>query len=266
MKRATIYIDGSPNDAESLRCAVRFCERAGARLRVIHAREPEQIVVAGGGMPTAIDNKAQSQEKAQQSKSAYEEVCGDLAFTQWSETQGDLLDAITRNALLNDVTIIERLSDEEGAEVQAFNTALFETGAPVLVTPPAAPATVGKSVIVAWGATIQATRAIRSALGILQKAQDVWVLTNTANKQADPIAIADYLGDYGIEAQTHEFSSEKQTARGRGRAMLAAAKELPADLLVMGAYGENAFSAIFGLGRATRKIVTASPIPVLIQR
>ena len=37
--------------------------------------------------------------------------------------------------------------------------------------------------------------------------------------------------------------------------MLAAAKELPADLLVMGAYGENALSAIFGLGRATRKVV-----------
>ena len=139
MKRATIYIDGSPNDSESLRCAVRFCERAGATLKVIHPREPEQIVIAGGGMPTAIDNKAQSENKAHQSKSAYEEVCGVLGFAQWSETHEDLLDAITRNALLNDVTIIERLSREEGAEVQAFNTALFETGAPVLVTPPAAP-------------------------------------------------------------------------------------------------------------------------------
>lgn len=153
------------------------------------------------------------------------------------------MDTTTRNALLNDVTIIERLSHEEGVEVQAFNTALFDTDAPVLVT-----------------------RVIRSALGILRKADDVWVLTNTANKQATPIPIADYLDDYGIEAQTHEFSSEKQTARGRGRAMLAAAKELPADLLVMGAHGENAFSAIFGLDRATRKIVTVSPIPVLIQR
>jgi nucleotide-binding universal stress UspA family protein len=48
--------------------------------------------------------------------------------------------------------------------------------------------------------------------------------------------------------------------------MLAAVAETSADLLVMGAYGENRLSAMFGLGRATRKVITAAAIPLLTQR
>jgi nucleotide-binding universal stress UspA family protein len=134
------------------------------------------------------------------------------------------------------------------------------------VTPPSAPDTVGKSVAVMWSATVQSACAIRSALPVLQQAEDVWILTNRDNPKADPAALADYLGDYGVKAEAHSFTGAKQTARGRGRAMLAALKELPADLLIMGAYGENRLSVIFGLGRATQKVVTASTVPLLIQR
>ena len=42
--------------------------------------------------------------------------------------------------------------------------------------------------------------------------------------------------------------------------------EIGADMLVMGAYGENRLHAIFGLGRATQKVVSAARIPVFTQR
>ena len=61
------------------------------------------------------------------------------------------------------------------------------------------------------------------------------------------------------------FSSDKLTARGRARALLKAVEDLSGDLLIMGAYGENAVNALFGLGRATRKIVTAARVPTLLQ-
>ena len=266
MKRAAVYIDGSANDAESLTCAVRFCERVGARLKVIHPREPDSVVVPGGGPPSVIDNKAQAEQKANRSKGAFEQVCGNLDLAEWMETREDLPDAIVHNCLLNDVTILERVSQDEGSGVHAFNTALFETAAPVLVAPPTSPATVGKSVIVLWSGTLQSARAVRSAMPMLQQADDVWVLTNAENEDANPDDMTAYLADYGVKSEAHEFSGAKLTARGRGRAMLAAAKELPADLLVMGAYGENKLGVIFGLGRTTQKVVTASPIPLLIQR
>lgn len=266
MKRAVIYLDGSENDAQSLTCGVRFCQRVGARLRVFHLKEPDSLFFSAAGASSVVDNKAHAGEKTNRSKEAFVQVCGGLASVEWNETDENLLDAIVTNSLLNDVTILERVSQDEGSEVHAFNTALFETDAPVLITPPTAPDTVGKSVIVLWSGTPQSVRAVRSAMPVLQGAERVWVLTNTDNDLAVPDDMVDYLADYGVEAEARGFSGEKLTARGRGRAMLAAAAELPADLLVMGAYGENRFGVIFGLGRATQKVVTASPIPLFIQR
>ena len=72
-------------------------------------------------------------------------------------------------------------------------------------------------------------------------------------------------GDAEIAAEAKSFKSENLTARGRGRAVLAAATDLGSDVLVMGAFGESQISALLGLGRATEKIVTACKIPVLVQ-
>jgi nucleotide-binding universal stress UspA family protein len=47
--------------------------------------------------------------------------------------------------------------------------------------------------------------------------------------------------------------------------MLAAIADMGADSMVMGAFGENRLDAIFGLGRATQKMVTATRVPILLQ-
>ncbi len=55
------------------------------------------------------------------------------------------------------------------------------------------------------------------------------------------------------------------TARGRGRAIIDAATSVDAGLIVMGAFGGNQIDALLGLGRTTRKLATASPVPLLLQ-
>ena len=162
-------------------------------------------------------------------------------------------------------TILERISGEEGPEVSALNTALFDTGGPVLVSPPAPLATVGEHVALVWSPTAQSARATRSALPVLAQAGTVSILTNSANAAARPEELAAYLADHGIAAGSVTFDGAKLTGRGRGRAILAAAQEIAADLIVMGAYGEKRLKSIVGLGRATRKIVSGSPVPVLLQ-
>ena len=191
---------------------------------------------------------------------------GGRASAEWHEIRDSAPQAIVRFGLFHDLTILERISSEEGPEVLAFNTALFDTGGPVLVTPPESrDGTIGEHVAVAWSPGPQSVRAVRSALPLLREAKTVTIVTNGANPEADPAPLATYLARNGIGTQSQSFSGAKLTARGRGRAMLAAVAETAADLLVMGAYGENRLSAIFGLGRATRKVVTAAPIPLLIQ-
>lgn len=274
MKRVSAYIDGSENDRAALTMAVRFCERVGAELKVVHplgsAATPKSgssghYVLAEGAPPDVVmEVRAATETAAGIAWRAYEQVCGGVDFAQWLESGHSMAEAIRQHGMLSDMNIVERVSEEEGPHVAALNAALFETGAPVLVTPPTAPETIGEAVVVVWSATAQSARALRSAIPILQRARTVWVLTNVANPQAPGLAA--YLRSYDIAVEARTFSSAKQTARGRGRAMLAAVKELPADLVVMGAYGENRLNAIFGLGRTTQKVVTGCPIPLFVQR
>lgn len=269
MKQMVIYLDGSPNDRESLTYAVRFCERLDGRLSVIHPRQPERIELKRGretATPVVVDNTEQANAAAAVAKQAFDEICGGRACAEWHETRDSAPYAITHYGLFHDLTILERISSEEGPEVLAFNAAVFDTGGPVLVTPPdVSDGASGEHVAVAWSPSPQSARALRSAIPLLREAKTVTIVTNINNPVADQASLATYLTHSGIGTQFHKFDGTKLTARGRGRALLAAVAETSADLLVMGVYGENKLSAIFGLGRATQKVVSAAPIPLLMQ-
>jgi nucleotide-binding universal stress UspA family protein len=196
---------------------------------------------------------------------AYQEVCKGLSFTELVATDLGPTEAVAYYGLLHDITILERVSGQEGAEVTSLRTALFETGGPVLIAPPKAPATIGTSVAVFWNATVQSARAIRSAMPILRKAQKVFVLSSMDNAHARETPIADHLAFYGIKAEILTFGSADLTARGRGRAMLSAVATTGADLAVLGAFGVNRIESMLGLGRATEKVVTSASIPLFIQ-
>ncbi|MDX1575571.1 MAG: universal stress protein, partial [Kiloniellales bacterium] len=113
--------------------------------------------------------------------------------------------------------------------------------------------------------TLQSARAVRSALPILRKAERVTTITNSARAEADPSSLVAYLGTHGITTELGSYDGAGQTARGRGRAILAAVAGAGADLLVMGAYGEKRLTALIGLGRATRKVASATTVPALLQ-
>jgi nucleotide-binding universal stress UspA family protein len=266
MRRIAIYIDGSPNDADSLTSAALFSRRVGARLEVFHPRKRSKVVVTDVvGTASILDDDSVAVSAADAARSAFERVCGDLDFASWHVINDSPADAVAKLGLLYDLTILERVTEETGPQVLALNTALFETGGPVLVTPPRAPSTLGETVAVAWSGNIQSARAVRSALPLLVAADQVCILTNTANARAEAPELAAYLKVHGIASRAYTFEGERLSARARGRAMLAAIESMGADCLVMGAYGEHRMEAIFGLGRATQKVVTASPVPILLQ-
>ncbi len=212
-----------------------------------------------------VKNEEERAARRSDARAAYDEVCGGLDFVDWRESEETATECIISHGLYSDVVALERLSKDEGPEGLILDTALFETPGPVLVEPPNAPEVVGRSVAVVWSPTLQSARAVRSALPILRKAETVTTLVNSARAEADPSALADYLAIHGVNAVTRSYDGSGLTARGRGRAILAAASDVGADLLVMGAYGEKRLTALIGLGRATRKVVSATKIPALLQ-
>lgn len=266
MKRVTIFIDGSANDRDSLASALALCRCLDGRLSVVHPRPPDDVVASPDGQSVVlVKNEEERAARRNNARAAFDDVCGGLAFADWRESEETVTEAIVSHGLYSDVVVLERLSDEAGPEALILNTALFDTPGPVLVTPPKAPEVIGKSVAVIWSPTLQSARAVRSALPILKKAERVTVITNSARAEADPAPLVAYLDAHGIASELGTYSSAGQTARGRGRAILAAVAGAGADILVMGAYGEKRLTALIGLGRATRKIASATTVPALLQ-
>lgn len=266
MKRVTIFIDGSANDRESLASALVFCRCLDGQLSVVHPRPPDEVVASPDGQSVVlVKNEEERAARRSDARAAYDEVCGGLDFVSWQESEETATECIISQGLYSDVVVLERLSKDEAPEGLILDTALFETPGPVLVAPPNPPAVVGRSVAVVWSPTLQSARAVRSALPVLRNADAVTILTNSARAEADPSALAGYLAAHDVTPEFSRYDGSGLTARGRGRAILAVASEVGADLLVMGAYGEKRLTALIGLGRATRKVVSATKIPALLQ-
>ena len=216
-----------------------------------------------GGDALVLDPRADGADVG--GRAAFEATFTKLPHARWIEVPDGLDDTIHHFGILYDAIIVARLAEEQGPHAGAFNTALFEVGAPVLVTPSLALARLGRHVALVWTRTPQSARAMRSAVALMQRADEVHVLTNSANDLAAPGEALDYLVVQGVRANALSFDGASLTARGRGRAIIEALRGVGADFMVMGAFGEQRTDALFGLGRTTRKLVTAAPVALLLR-
>lgn len=264
MKRLMITIDGSINDYTSLMSAMQLTRRLGAGLSVVFTALPPEAYYsfAETSAPVVFDSSEDSKVAADRARAAFDAACADWPAAEWSTTEEPSADAIARLGPLADLVIMERLSQEEGPSAAGFNAAVFEGAGPVFITAPEPRPTLGSNPVIAWNGSREAAQAVKSAIPLLQLAGRATVLSGESSDSID--RLGQYLGAYGVKMSVEDFSADQLSARGRARALLKASDELSADLLVMGAYGENAMSALLGLGRATRKIVTAAKIPVLL--
>ena len=69
-----------------------------------------------------------------------------------------------------DVTVLGR-PGSRGARMTALEAALFDSGRPVLMAPPAPPKTFGENVLIHWNASTETARCMLLAMPILQQGQ-----------------------------------------------------------------------------------------------
>lgn len=263
MQSLAVLIDGSENDAASLKCAMKLAQAAGGRLTVVHTKAAEVLPAGAYEIAVAaIDNSAYAQETLKRARDAYASVCGSSGDARMVEIDASAAEAIQKISPYHDLVVLERVSEAEGPDAVAFSTALWGSHTPILVNPPnSAPESI-KHIAIAWNGTPQAGRALRAALPYLQKAVQVTILQRKGT--ADDQDLQRYLQAHGIKTVAFRgYGGHGLTARGWGRALLAEAKAAGADLLVMGAFGSSVGS-LLGFGRATEKIVGSSPVPVLL--
>lgn len=264
MQSLLTLIDGSENDAVSLRAAAGMAQAIGGRLTVAHFKLSDLVPVGTFDMGMVIPTDPAAVEEARKrAESAYAEECSRLADCRLQEVEAGVSEAIERLSPYHDIIVLERLFGSDGPDAMAFSAALWGVGCAVLVTPAAADTTPAlRHVAVAWNGSVQAGRALRAALPYLRRAERVTVLQRHGSEE--DAELKGYLALHGVRAvQFRAYGQERLSGRGWGRALLAEIRAIGADMLVMGAYG-SAMGSLLGFGRATEKIVTSAPVPVLL--
>ncbi len=264
MNRAAYFIDDLGTQPASVKSAAIIADHLDAFLDVHHPWARTENLADQPGSPTVPPENIVGSGRAR-ARALFQEACGDHQHARFVSIDGHLGDAIRSFGAAYDFILMDRLAEEAHGTPYAFNSALFESGAPVLIMPPTLPPHIRDRVVVIWSGTHQSGRALRAALPILERANEVLVLANSTNSMVNPVTASDYLSIHRIECKTDYFDGSGLTARGRGRAVIQAASNFGADMLIMGAFGYNGIEDIFDLGRTTRKLITATPIPLLLQ-
>lgn len=146
--------------------------------------------------------------------------------------------------------------------------ALFEGGCPVLVLPPSGlPAAPPRRVMIAWNQSSEAMAAIRRAMPMLARAEQVEITVvdpkPSGPERSDPGgALCQMLVRHGVRA---EIAVLARTERQISDILIHRAAETGTEMMVMGAYGHSRFREAI-LGGATRNMLEKSTIPVLMAR
>ena len=146
---------------------------------------------------------------------------------------------------------------------RAIESGLFESGRPILLSPPSPPRQIATNVLIAWNCSTEQARAIALAMPLLQKADRITVLTvigGTGVPGPSAEQLIQYLQRNGIVAAPMKVELD---GRNTGEAILAAAQSLGCDLLIKGAYTQSRLRQwIFG--GATQHVLANAALPVLL--
>ena len=163
-----------------------------------------------------------------------------------------------------DVIVMKRRDARSGPiHDRAIESGLFESGRPILLSPPSPPQQIATNVLIAWNCSTEQARAIALAMPLLQKADRITVLTvigGTGVPGPSAEQLIRYLHRNGIIAKPMRVELD---GRNTGEAILSTAQLLGCDLLIKGAYTQSRLRQwIFG--GATQHVLGNAALPVLL--
>lgn len=140
---------------------------------------------------------------------------------------------------------------------------MLASGRPVLVVPHSGSfPRIGARVLLAWDASLEASRAVASALPLLRRAAEVSVaIFNPGASDGDvPGAdLAPYLARHGVKVDVNAHV----TSIDVGEALLSLAADHGSDLIVMGGYGHTRFRELI-MGGVSKTMLRSMTAPVLM--
>ncbi|KAB0680228.1 universal stress protein [Aureimonas leprariae] len=162
-----------------------------------------------------------------------------------------------------DLTVVGQPGSEPGAStISTLESALFESGGPILIAPPRPVAQFGETVAIAWNGSTETARTIAFAMPFLQRARRVLLLADDGALGHAPSgeAIRLRLVRNGVPADLKLLPEARIRS---GEAILREAESAGCDLLVKGAYTQSRIRQMI-FGGATQHILAKARMPVLM--
>lgn len=187
----------------------------------------------------------------------------DLPSASWGTAKGAAAEVVAARGGAYDLIVVgPALRDRTTTGEIAAEAALFGTGRPVLVAPPAEPRSVGEKVVIGWNRTPSAARAVAAALPLLGPGSEVTLVSvqTGAKHGPSPRDVAKYLLWHEVSAEIAEIPPDHRPV---GEILLDEAAARNADLVVMGAYSHSRLRELV-LGGVTRYVLQHPAVPVLM--
>jgi nucleotide-binding universal stress UspA family protein len=178
----------------------------------------------------------------------------------------DTANVVAREARVADTFVALRPNGAPREPEHLVEGVLFGSGRHLFLVPNRKPAkTPFEHIVVAWNGSRESARALAEALPYLHKATQVTVVVVD---EEPPMELQAVLGTDAVNhLKHHEINAVLHHVRMRdadvGATLIAEARRLKADLIVMGAYGHSRVREWL-LGGATYALLHKAPIPLLV--
>lgn len=270
----TVVTDAKSASAQ-IETAIALTQREDAHLDVLCVGiDYTQTGYYYGGAAAVLTQDAHNEAMAAAGK-AEETVRQRLAQEdiRWAvETSVSMVGAlggpVSMFARFSDLVVLQKPYGESGSQAAEviLESCLFEGHAPVLVVPGGSVSTeYGKRIVLAWNQSDEALSAARAAMPMLKSASlvNITIIDPPAHgpERSDPGGLlSQFLARHGVKA---EVSVLARTLPRASEILCRHARDINADMVVMGAYGHSRFREAI-LGGATRNMLEIADLPVFM--
>ncbi len=258
-----INVERMQDDSTAVALGLAIARAQGAHVTGMHVVAVYPPVM---GVPEVIALLQDEERQAMARASWWQELCQRHQVSgDWEVIRGIYVPVLAKRSRLADFVVTELPVDAPDAPIgfDHITRTLFAGAAPMLLVPDHwTGRTPPQRVLVAWNGSGEAAEAIRAALPLLRQAKAVRVLDGEREELPGlvppPLPLQAWLKRQGVEAEWRPFD-----AGDPGSGLLTQAREMDADLLVMGAWGRSRLSELV-LGGATRHVLEHTHLPVLL--
>jgi nucleotide-binding universal stress UspA family protein len=284
IKTILIPATGSAADESAFTSALTLGRAFDAHLDFLHVRVDATSMAAAmaadgsgaavvGGLVEQIEEEARKRQE--RARASFERFCKSQQLTvaenptgqpgasaQWLQTAGDEAYRVAEYGRSADLLLICRPVGDQGVSPDTIETAVLDSGRPVLIAPATPLPGIPETMVIAWKAAPEAARAVSAAMPFLSRSKQILVVTVAEEEglsDEEGARLAASLRWHGLNARTRHLQPDRL---GAAETLLTAAAAEGA-LVVMGAYGHSRMREwIFG--GFTRHVLRGAEVPVLM--